>query len=277
MGASPKEHGYTHRKNKALEFRSATRDRYGFFPTIFAALKAQRPESKIAYYYEWEEIGDYCPSAVLDHREHIPDLADNRNAVEAIGEYIKTEKPNLALIVFNEPDHAGHAEGHGSKAYYAKLRELDRFIGIIEEAVWDAGIHDETVFIITADHGGIFWGHGGNSPRERRIPLVFFGAQIKAGHIISQPTNIYDVAPTIASLFELDPPGVWKGRAIEEIFADEYTQYLCALTFATLFCSGLILLRHHFFFRGQNPPGARRFYRHFPGPVPLAKSGLRTA
>jgi predicted AlkP superfamily pyrophosphatase or phosphodiesterase len=221
MGASPKETGYTKRKNQPFEFYPSAKDRHGFFPTIFAALKAQRPESSIAFFYEWEELGAYCPDEALDHREYIPNLAGNRNAVESIAGYIKYAKPSLAMIIFDEPDHAGHADGHGSTAYYDTLKRLDLFIGIIEEAVREAGIYDETVFVLTADHGGIFWGHGGGSRRERQVPLVFFGANVKRGHAIARQTHIYDIAPTIAAVFELEPPPVWEGKAIEEIFDNE--------------------------------------------------------
>jgi predicted AlkP superfamily pyrophosphatase or phosphodiesterase len=218
MGASPKEHGYIHPKNQPFEFRSATRDQYGFFPTIFAALKGQRPESAIAYFYEWDEIGGYCPDAVLDRKEHIPHFATTREAVEAVGEYIKTTKPTLTLIALDEPDHVGHSSGHGSKAYYAALRWLDQLVGIIEEAVKAAGIYEDTVFVLTSDHGGMFFGHGNNTLRDRQIPLILFGSGIKQGHVISRKTNIYDIAPTIAAIFQLVPPPAWKGRSITEIF-----------------------------------------------------------
>jgi arylsulfatase A-like enzyme len=214
MGAPPRVTGYP-------DYQSSVKDRYGLFPTIFAALKAQRPESTIGFFFEWEGLDRLCPAETADHKERIPDLSNNSKAVEAIGDYIKTKKPNLTMIVFDEPDHIGHSEGHGTKAYYKKLRQLDRFIDIIEEAVRAAGIYDKTVFVLSADHGGILWGHGGFTLRERRIPLVFFGSAIKRGHIISQPVHIYDIAPTLASILGLDPPAVWKGRSIKEIFNDE--------------------------------------------------------
>jgi predicted AlkP superfamily pyrophosphatase or phosphodiesterase len=214
MGAPPRVTGYP-------DYRSSVTDRYGLFPTVFAALKAQRPESRIGFFFEWGELDRLCPAEIADHKEHIPDLSNNSEAVEAIGDYIKTQKPDFTMIVFDEPDHTGHSEGHGTKAYYKKLRQLDRFIGVIEEAVRAAGIYDETVFVLSADHGGILWGHGGFTLRERQIPLIFFGSTIKRGHIISRPVHIYDIAPTITSIFGLDPPRVWKGRSIGEIFNDE--------------------------------------------------------
>ncbi len=75
-------------------------------------------------------------------------------------DYIKEKQPALVAICFDSPDHTGHTEGHDTPAYYTKLAELDTYIGQIVQAVKDAGILDDTIFILTADHGGIDKGHG---------------------------------------------------------------------------------------------------------------------
>ena len=78
-------------------------------------------------------------------------------------DYIKEKQPALVAICFDSPDHTGHTEGHDTPAYYTKLAELDTYIGQIVQAVKDAGILDDTIFILTADHGGIDKGHGGKN------------------------------------------------------------------------------------------------------------------
>jgi arylsulfatase A-like enzyme len=44
---------------------------------------------------------------------------------------------------------------------------------------------------------------------------------IKKSYGISQTPHIYDIAPTIAAIFKLDAPRVWKGKSIKELFEDE--------------------------------------------------------
>jgi arylsulfatase A-like enzyme len=56
----------------------------------------------------------------------------------------------------DNPDHVGHADGHDTPAYYVKLTELDGYIGRLVEAAKEAGIWDDTIIIISADHGGIW-------------------------------------------------------------------------------------------------------------------------
>ncbi len=65
--------------------------------------------------------------------------------------YIKEKKPTLTLIAWDNPDHVGHKEGHDTPAYYHKLEEIDGYIGKVMNAVKEAGILDETIFIITSD------------------------------------------------------------------------------------------------------------------------------
>jgi arylsulfatase A-like enzyme len=88
---------------------------------------------------------------------------------------------------------------------------------LIEQGVKDAGIYDTTVFMLSADHGGIGWGHGFNSPQQRRIPLIIYGSGIREGFTIPS-ADICDIAPTMASVLGLQIPSEWTGKSLEEIF-----------------------------------------------------------
>jgi arylsulfatase A-like enzyme len=104
---------------------------------------------------------------------------------------------------------------------------------MITQAVRDAGIEDESVFIVTADHGGIvflfntdymelfdhteiYYQHGGNIPEVRQIPLIFYGKHIKPSAVILSDVHIYDIAPTIAAMFGIPLPLVWLGRSLTD-------------------------------------------------------------
>ena len=73
---------------------------------------------------------------------------------EAAAKYIREKKPNLFFIQLDQIDHVGHGDGHNTPAYYAALPVVDKQVGILMQAVADAGIWDETVFVISSDHGG---------------------------------------------------------------------------------------------------------------------------
>ncbi|KAF4739850.1 hypothetical protein FOZ62_014144, partial [Perkinsus olseni] len=51
-------------------------------------------------------------------------------------------------------DSAGHGSYWGSPQYYAALKNADGYVFKVLEALGQAGIEDETLVLITADHGG---------------------------------------------------------------------------------------------------------------------------
>ncbi len=132
--------------------------------------------------------------------------------------YIKDKKPVLAAVCFDNPDHVGHQDGHNTEAYYAKLNELDAYIGKIIAALKDAGIYDDTVIIVTSDHGGIDKGHGGKSMMEMETPFIIAGKNIRKSGLFEESMMQFDCASTIAALFGLQQPQVWIGRPMIQVF-----------------------------------------------------------
>lgn len=70
-------------------------------------------------------------------------------------EIIKRYKPGLLLTHPSYVDNRRHATGvYGSEVELA-LRETDRWLGMLLDAVREAGIEDETDFVLLSDHGHI--------------------------------------------------------------------------------------------------------------------------
>jgi len=182
------------------------------FPSIFTLM--ENNEQTSALFYEWTELEKLCPDSAAEKQE----ILSNIESARKIAAYITEEKPVFTAVVFNEPDATGHARRWGSPDYYAKLKELDGYITIIEKAVKDSGIYDSTIFVLSADHGGSMYWHESDSPIKRKIPFIVFGNGIKEGYTITSPINIYDIAPTMAALLGMDIPTEWTGRIIHEIF-----------------------------------------------------------
>jgi predicted AlkP superfamily pyrophosphatase or phosphodiesterase len=182
------------------------------FPSIFTLIENNEQTSVL--FYEWTELEKICPDSAAEKQEILSDI----ESAEKIAAYITEHKPVFTAVVFNEPDNTGHTKRWGSHDYYAKLKELDRYIAIIEQAVKDAGIYDSTIFVLSADHGGSMYWHESDSPIKRKIPFIVFGGGIKEGYKIMSPINIYDTAPTMAALLGLDIPYIWSGRIVNEIF-----------------------------------------------------------
>jgi predicted AlkP superfamily pyrophosphatase or phosphodiesterase len=215
MGAGPEQHGVTSNDWETNKFDIAptVRGSGGIFPTIFGLLREQRPASKIACVHDWDGFGRLVEPRAPDILENVkgsPDTA--KRAVEII----KAQKPTFLFVHFDDVDHAGHTFGWKSAEYFATVEQIDSLIGDLLTALNDAGIRDQTVVLMTADHGGNGKSHGGNTMQELEIPWIISGPGIKRNHEIATPVNTYDTAATIALLFGLKPPEGWIGQPVLE-------------------------------------------------------------
>jgi len=184
------------------------------FPSLFTLVQNNERTKKSIFFYEWDELLKIYSVETMEKQEIHSDI---ESAVK-IAAYIKEQKPVFTAFNFNEPDTTGHRTHWGSKAYYAKLEEMDNVIAVIEQAYKDAGIYDNTVFVLSADHGGFNNSHKLHIQRNRRIPMIFYGCGIKEDFVIPYRINNYDITPTMAALLGLEIPSEWKGRILHEIF-----------------------------------------------------------
>ena len=220
MGAGPELHGYTQWGSKTPELPSRELNQHGIFPTIFQLLRDNQPKAEIGCLYEWDGIKYLVDSLSLDFNYHVPDYQKTpQDLCQQTVKYIKEKQPTLVAVCFDNPDHVGHADGHDTPAYYTKLKELDTYVGQIVQAVKDAGMIENTIFIITSDHGGINKGHGGKTMKEMETPFIISGKNIRKGICFDEISMMqYDVASTIAYIFNLQQPQVWIGRPMKSLF-----------------------------------------------------------
>jgi arylsulfatase A-like enzyme len=185
---------------------------------VFGLLRRSDPKAEIGCICEWAGIRYVCDTLALNYDKHVTEKPQSPATTKYAVEYIKQSRPNLVNIVFDEPDHTGHSAGHDTPEYYAKLKELDGYIGQIVEAVKEAGMLDETIFIVTADHGGIKKGHGGKTMEEMETAFIISGKGIKKGYEFQESMMQFDTASTIAYIFGLKQPQVWIGRPMIQVF-----------------------------------------------------------
>lgn len=213
MGAPCEFHGWSN-NGSGPDVQPVYVNANGSFPTIFSLVREQMPEAETACVYEWGGIKPLIDPAAINFcvKEKPENIAD------ATIDYIKSKKPEFMVVIYDDPDHVGHSAGHDTPEYYAKMEELDACLGRIVEAVKEAGIYDDSIFIITADHGGINTSHGGRSLMEMDTPFVIAGKNVKKGGEFKEYMMQYDTAATIAEIFALQTPQVWRGQSMSQVF-----------------------------------------------------------
>ena len=216
-GSGPEQHGITsnswERDDHTLPpITMGTEDIY---PTIFGVAKDQKPDLVIGAIYTWSGFGRLIERSALSY-----DTTEENDTltIEKAVAYIKEIKPDFLFLQLDDVDHVGHHDGHKTEAYYKAVALADEQIGAVIQATKDAGIFNETVFIISADHGGIGYGHGGESVDEIEIPFLVYGKKVKKGHLIKNKIYTYDNAATVAFLLNIEQPNAWIGRPVKSAF-----------------------------------------------------------
>lgn len=218
MGAGPEQHGITSNgweRDDLILPPVTTGPDNEVFPTIFGVIRDQKPDAEIGAIYHWGGYGRLFEKAAVNYDIHVDGEVET---AETACEYIKEKKPTFTFIHLDHVDGAGHGAGHGTPEYYKAVERADSLIGNIFKAIHDAGIEKETLILITADHGGIGTGHGGETLAEIEIPFILFGKNIKKGKEIMDMVYTYDNAATVAFALNIEQPQAWIGRPVKSAF-----------------------------------------------------------
>jgi len=217
MGAGTEAHGiidndwgradYTLPPNVSMED--------GLFPTIFGWLRKNKPNAEIGVVYQWSGFGRLFEKSAVNYDKNMPDEIET---TQTFCNYIEKKKPTLGFMHIDHIDDIGHEFGHGTQAYYDALHHIDSLIGQVQASIQKAGIQETTLLIITADHGGVGYGHGGATVEEAEITMILNGKSIKPQYAIQQQVYTYDLAATIAFALKIVPPYAWTGRPIKSAF-----------------------------------------------------------
>jgi arylsulfatase A-like enzyme len=104
--------------------------------------------------------------------------------------------------------------------YDAEIRYTDTLIKALIDELTTLGLIDETLIVITSDHGEEFGehgslGHGGTLYEEvLRIPLMIAGPGVAQDRFVDAPVSTLDIMPTLLDLagIPLDPG--YSGRSL---------------------------------------------------------------
>lgn len=123
----------------------------------------------------------------------------------------------LMFIHFPTTDDMGHVYGWLSNEQLSVLYRADQAIGNLLAELDARGLREETLIIITADHGGHDITHGSSMPEDMTIPWIASGAGIHPMQLTT-PVQTVDTAATAAYALGLSIPAEWDGVPVYEAF-----------------------------------------------------------
>jgi len=212
MNGTPVEATGIISNNATPDFKPLVLTEHNAQPTFFHQLKQVCPEAETGVICEWGDFMNYTDPACVDYQKKIEDPETFTEAVvEESVKYIQEKKPVLCFIHIDALDHKGHANGQGSPEYYSELSLVDGRVQRIVEGIQAAGIYEDSIIMLTSDHGHLGTGHGGTSMLEMETPFVIWGKGVKKNHEIQETVLEYDIAATVAKILNLPVPQSWRG------------------------------------------------------------------
>lgn len=124
---------------------------------------------------------------------------------------------SLMFVHFPSGDLAGHEHGWMSRQQLQAYADDDVNFGYILETLKNKGMYENTLIIITSDHGGYETHHGSNTPEEMTIPWIVSGIDILPMQLTTQ-VHTMDTAATAAFALRLPLSAEWDGVPIYEAF-----------------------------------------------------------
>ena len=153
---------------------------------IFTELLEKKLAKKTSFLVSWHGhfvnndatyINDmaYCKTNKLN-AEWITNADDDETYKKALAELKKTNGADMLMSIFEDCDHAGHGNTYGNHepAYVEAIKQSEkRAAGLIAAVKARPGYAGEDwLILITADHGGVFTGHGPQFTECRQIFLA---------------------------------------------------------------------------------------------------------
>lgn len=204
-GVSPALHG---RNNSILGSEVYPDD--SPFPTLYKRIRAAYPDAEIGAFCDWTPL----INGLIENGLKVEKLSLHDNELmEPLCNYIREKKPDFLFIHSDSVDHAGHSMGYGTEEYLKQISIVDGYVACVYDAIKEAGMEDDCLFMVVCDHGGtcdprpeggFCGGHGGWTVNEREISFGIKGKGIKKGMIPEM--NIRDIAAIVLWAFGIERP-----------------------------------------------------------------------
>ncbi|MEA1929013.1 MAG: sulfatase [Candidatus Auribacterota bacterium] len=160
------------------------------------------------FVHMWDVHYDYIPPAPYD-RKFDPDYSGGIDGRRFI------HNPSI------NPEMDPRDLEHIIALYDGEISWVDHHLGLIVEKLKELGVFENTLIVITADHGDEFFEHGGKGHRNTlydevvKIPLIIHGPGVaKRGVEVVEQAGIIDIAPTILNLCGLEIPSWMQGEVL---------------------------------------------------------------
>ncbi len=184
------------------------------YPSIFRVVREADPDCNLASFNNWDTINK---TLLENNLRMFMFTAVDDVLTDFIVNYLDMYQPKLMFVQFDSADAAGHSSGYGSTNHLKTISEIDSYIGRIYDKMVEIGMMEDTLLIVTADHGGTPEGdHGGTSKAEMEIMIAVAGKTVIPGKMGF--AELVDIPAIVLHALDLDMPETYTSRLPSNLF-----------------------------------------------------------
>ena len=193
------------------------------YPSFFRVVRENDPNAVLGSYTTWNTINNLIVEDGIGVTK-VGWSGTDADLTDRICAYVESASPDVLFVQFDNVDAVGHTLGFGSDEHLEKITETDILIGRIYDSYVKAGIIEDTLFIVTTDHGGTkvasgsyLGNHGGETPEEKEITFAAKGKTVVKGGTV-EGFEIRDTAAIVLYALGYEQPASWTARVPSGLF-----------------------------------------------------------
>jgi arylsulfatase A-like enzyme len=170
--------------------------------------------------FENDPLPEWCTPGLIEQHRKIA----GPHSIQDISMYDNSTKPEYPRQLGEVRDM--HEMRQLIDGYDCGIRYADEHVGQILAALEKQGILDETVIIVSSDHGenygelGLYAEHGTADHATCRIPMIIRWPGAEKGLVDTGMHYNLDLAPTVTDLLHVEKPGLWDGQSYAPALTD---------------------------------------------------------
>ena len=190
---------------------SFTGSNFDEYPPFNVLLQESGQEYHTASFIMWTPIHTQIFGSTMDYNE-LHSTYDG-SVAQGAADYMSTPNLDVIFLDFDDVDIAGHSYGFSPEVdqYIGAIENVDEYIGWVIDSMENRPTfqNEDWLIIITSDHGGIGYSHGGQTIEERQIPIIMSGALVSA-EMIPEQSYLTDLVPTVLNYFGIENNCEWQ-------------------------------------------------------------------
>ena len=181
------------------------------YPPFNVLMEESSQEYHTASFIMWTPIHTQIFGSTMDYNE-LHSTYDG-SVAQGAADYMSTPNLDVLFLDFDDVDIAGHSYGYSPEAnqYINAIENVDEYIGWVIDAMENRPTfqNEDWLVMITSDHGGIDYSHGGQTIEERQIPIILSGSLVSI-ETLPEQSYLTNMVPTLLHYFGIENNCEWQ-------------------------------------------------------------------